>query len=92
MTFVLAKGLLVTIRYDELRAFERLRRAAPQAGRGHGHRLALFGLLDAVVERLADLLEHTGEEVQEVSPAIFSRPKGGAVRGRCSPTWPAPSR
>jgi magnesium transporter len=36
----------------------------------------LFNLLDAVVERLADLLEHTGESVEVVSAAIFARPKG----------------
>jgi magnesium transporter len=75
VTFVLAKGLLITIRYAELRAFDLF------AERAHSLEVAsssscLFNLLDAVVERLADLLEHTGETVEGVSTAIFSRPKG----------------
>jgi magnesium transporter len=75
VTFVLAKGLLITIRYAELKAFDLF------AERAHSLDVAsssscLFNLLDAVVERLADLLEHTGEAVETVSAAIFSRPKG----------------
>ena len=37
----------------------------------------MLNLLDAVVERLADLLETIGERVEAVSEAIFRRPKGG---------------
>src|SRR6185436_16658573 len=37
---------------------------------------ALFGLLDAVIERLATILEQTGDRVEAVSEAIFHRPKG----------------
>jgi magnesium transporter len=75
VTFVLAKGLLITIRYAELRAFDLF------AERAHSLEVAsssscLFNLLDAVVERLADLLETTGETVEGVSASIFSRPKG----------------
>ena len=75
VTFVLAKGLLITIRYAELKAFDLF------AERAHSLEVAsssscLFNLLDAVVERLADLLEHTGEAVETVSAAIFARPKG----------------
>jgi magnesium transporter len=75
VTFVLANGRLITLRYDELRAFqlygERAPAATPQSGV-----TVLFGLLDAVVERLADLLEHSAAEVEAVSEAIFRRPKG----------------
>ena len=75
VTFVLAQGLLITIRYAELKAFDLF------ADRAHSLGVAsssscLFNLLDAVVERLADLLENTGEAVEGVSGAIFSRPKG----------------
>jgi magnesium transporter len=75
VTFVLASGLLITIRYAELRAFDLF------AERAHSLEVAsssscLFNLLDAVVERLADLLETTGETVEGVSASIFSRPKG----------------
>src|SRR3954471_2883185 len=56
VTFVLAKGVLVTIRYDDLRAFSLFAERAPGLGVTSGT-MALLGLLDAVVERLADLLE-----------------------------------
>jgi magnesium transporter len=75
VTFVLTKGLLVTIRYDELRAFSVFAIRAPSAGLVSGTS-ALFGLLDAVVERLADILETQGAAVQAASVAIFRRMKG----------------
>jgi magnesium transporter len=75
VTFVLTHGMLVTIRYDDLRAFALFAERAPGLGIAAGT-AALLNLLDAVVERLADLLEHSGEEVENVSEAIFRRPKG----------------
>jgi len=75
VTFILAKGILITIRYEDLRAFALFAERAPELKIDSGS-TALVGLLDAVVERLADLLEHAGEEVESVSDAIFRRPKG----------------
>jgi magnesium transporter len=75
VTFVLVKGLLVTIRYEDLRAFSVFAIRAPQAGLASGTS-ALFGLLDAVVERLAEILETQGAAVQAASVAIFKRMKG----------------
>ena len=73
VTFVLAKGLLITIRYDDLRAFSVFAERAPAAGLASGSS-ALLGLLDAVIERLADVLETGGDAVQAASAAIFNRP------------------
>jgi magnesium transporter len=75
VTFVLAKGLLITIRYHDLKAFDLFAERVQGLGVTSGT-LCLFNLLDAVVERLADLLEHTSAGVEAVSTAIFSRPKG----------------
>jgi magnesium transporter len=75
VTFVLAKGRLITLRYDELRAFQLFAGRAPALQPQSGTNV-LFGLLDAVVERLADLLEHSAQEVEQVSESIFRRPKG----------------
>jgi magnesium transporter len=74
VTFVLAKGVLVTIRYDELRAFTVFAERARASGLTSGSS-ALLGLLDAVVERLADVLEAQGEAVETASAAIFNRPQ-----------------
>jgi magnesium transporter len=75
VTFVLAKGLLITLRYNELRAFQLYTERAPALHPQSGSQV-LFGLLDAGIERLADLLEHCDDEVEGVSEAIFRRPKG----------------
>ena len=79
VTFVLAKRRLVTIRYAEPRAFLAY---AAQAGRDsdfcHSGVDAFVGLLDALVDRMADILEKTSAEVELTSADIF-RPtrKGG---------------
>jgi magnesium transporter len=75
VTFVLAAGLLVTIRYDEIKAFDLFAERAHALGVASASS-CLLNLLDAVVERLADLLERSGAEVEAVSQAIFARPKG----------------
>jgi magnesium transporter len=80
VTFVLAKGMLITIRYDALRAFDLFAERAQGLDVASGTS-CLFNLLDAVVERLADLLEQTGENVERVSAAIFRRPKGAQFQG-----------
>jgi magnesium transporter len=76
VTFVLARGRLITIRYEELRAFTLFTERATVLEVDTGTSV-FFHLLDAVVERLADLLEHSDAEVEGVSEAIFRRPKGG---------------
>jgi magnesium transporter len=75
VTFVLTKSLLVTIRYDELRAFSVFASHAPAADRASGAP-ALLGLLDAVVQRVAEVLEQQGDRVEAASAAIFDRPQG----------------
>jgi magnesium transporter len=75
VTFVLAKGVLITIRYDAIRAFDLFSERARALGVASGSS-CLFNLLDAVVERLADILERSDAEVQRVSESIFARPKG----------------
>jgi magnesium transporter len=78
-TFVLAKGMLVTLRYEDLRAFTVYARRVATEAEASGVAI-LFGLLDAVVERLAQVLDHTGHEVETASTAIFERPPGGNFR------------
>ncbi|WP_068879390.1 magnesium transporter CorA family protein [Phenylobacterium sp. CCH12-B4] len=79
VTFVLAKGLLVTLRYEELKAFSIFAERAPESDFASGT-AALLGLMDAIVERLARTLDDMGDKVQIASNAIFNRPKGGNFR------------
>ena len=75
VTFVLQKGVLTTLRYADLRAF------SIYAGRARADTdgaQALLGLLDAVIERLAQGLDGLGDKTSEVSATIFRRPPSNA--------------
>lgn len=75
ITFVLADGRLITIRYIEPRAFtvfdQQLERDPASCSTGVGVMLAL---LDVVIDRLADILERAVAEVEALSTEVFSRP------------------
>ena len=75
VTFVLSKGLLIDLRYTDLRAFTAFAGRAPASGGGSGSAL-LLGLLDAVVERLAEILEQTGAAVEAASITTFRKGAG----------------
>jgi magnesium transporter len=72
VTFILAAHRLVTVRYDEPKPFQivgnKLARACPEKISGDA---VLVDLLDAVVDRAADILERIGMEVDQVSHEIF---------------------
>ncbi|MDZ4369996.1 MAG: magnesium transporter CorA family protein [Phenylobacterium sp.] len=79
VTFVLAKDVLVTLRYHDFRAFTVFSGRACAEPDAVGGSIFL-GLLDAVVERLAQVLDETGHRVEAASVAIFERPKAGDFR------------
>ena len=79
VTFVLAGGRLVTLRYSEFRAFSIFSERARESDTNTGGAAAL-GLLDAVLERLARILDDVGGDVEGVSTAIFKRPPNGNFR------------
>ena len=72
VTFILSGHRLVTVRYDEPRPFlivgAKLGRTCPAGATGE---TVLMDLLDAVVDRAADILERIGSEVDQVSHDIF---------------------
>jgi magnesium transporter len=72
--FVLTKDRLVTVRYvtpKPVRAFQQ------HARREHSlvqdSLTALYGILDAIVDRLADELESAGLEIEKISAHIFAK-------------------
>lgn len=70
VTFILVHNLLVTVRYDDLKAFNIY--AARPGGHEPDRGVELFlGLMDAVVERLAETLEHTSAQVEACAVEIF---------------------
>ncbi len=72
VTFVLAGNRLVTIRYHEPRAFKTFPMRAERADLDcTGGQTILVALLEAIVDRLADLLERASREVIAISKDIF---------------------
>jgi magnesium transporter len=72
VTFILSGHRLITVRYDEPRPFmivgTKLARVCPAGINGES---VLMELLDAVIDRAADILERIGVEVDRVSRDIF---------------------
>ena len=72
ITFILSNHRLVTVRYDAPKPFalveNKLARGTPHGLTGEG---VLLELLDAVIDRCADILERAGADVDQVSHDIF---------------------
>ena len=81
VTFVLAGHRLLTVRYDEPRPFAlvaaKLARTCPKTVSGES---IFLDLLDAVIDRTADILEKTSSEVDTVSHQIFEPTERRAKR------------
>jgi len=81
VTFILSAHRLVTVRYDEPRPFvlveNKLARNCPAGITGE---MVLMELLDAVIDRNADILERAGSEMDAISHQIFE-PEGAARTG-----------
>ncbi|HEY7248737.1 MAG TPA: magnesium transporter CorA family protein [Xanthobacteraceae bacterium] len=77
ITFILSGHRLITVRYEEPRPFmivgNKLARVCSPAVTGES---VLMDLLDAVIDRTADILERIGGEVDQISHDIFE-PEGG---------------
>jgi magnesium transporter len=72
VTFILAGHRLVTVRYDIPKPFALVEhKLARSCGPGITGEMVLMELLDAVIDRCADILERAGSEVDQVSHDIF---------------------
>ncbi|TRW14607.1 magnesium transporter CorA family protein [Glacieibacterium frigidum] len=76
VSFVLTPAHLVTVRYASPRAFETIKAHAERAPLLTADPGAvLLTLLDAIVDRLADILEHVGGDLDRISGSTFKRAK-----------------
>jgi magnesium transporter len=74
LTFILAGDRLVTVRYADplpFRAFATYALRHPGAS-GDGY-AAFIGLLEAIIDRIADVLEAAGADLDRLSREVFSR-------------------
>jgi magnesium transporter len=77
VTFVLTRERLVTVRYAEPKPFQAyVAHLKRQPGLCRSPAAALVFLLDAVVERAADILESVAGEVDEVRSGVFRKSPG----------------
>lgn len=71
--FVLSENLLITVRFEALTAFDTFsgvaRGTAPEV---------LAGLIDAIIDRIADVLEHIAAELDTLSHRLF---RTGPING-----------
>ncbi len=82
--FVLSRDCLMTVRFADLPVFDQFaERFNAKDGRAAnaapGSVSAFVGLLEAVVDRLADVLEHVGADLDGLSRRVF-RPERGNTR------------
>ena len=73
ITFVLRNNQLVTVRYADpkpFRLFERLC-TRPTANNFTSGEKVMLGLLEAIIDRLAQLLDTTGDEIDQISREVF---------------------
>lgn len=83
VTFILTPKAVVTVRYDRPKSFELFAARACKAqgsqslGTPEG---VLLGLFDSVIDKVADILELVGSEVDQLSAIIFRRVGAQAYR------------
>ena len=92
VTFILAGHRLVTVRYDAPKPFllveNKLARGCPAGITGE---MVLMELLDAVIDRNADILERAGGDMDNISHSIFE-PDGDGPHRACQALFRNPDR
>ena len=73
--FVLSQDRLITIRFTEFMTFETVARRVSSPGQTCGADAILTLLMEAMVDRLADMLERLGSELDTLSNRIFHASK-----------------
>jgi magnesium transporter len=74
VSFILTERALVTVRYDEPRSFAMFtQRACKPGGCGHSPDAVLDGLLEAIIDRAAEILGRVGDQIEELSRSVFER-------------------
>jgi magnesium transporter len=83
VSFVLSNKTLVTVRYHDPRAFTTFPTRAAKVSMGcETGEGVLVALLEAVVDRLADILERDGREIDAISRQVFRRSNGTPTKAQ----------
>lgn len=71
VTFILTAGPLVTVRYSEPQSFQNYIARHERYGKCHNGICVMLGLVEAIVDRVADILENCGREIDGMSGTLF---------------------
>lgn len=83
ITFILTPTRLITLRYADPRSFQMFSaQFAKQAGAMSSGSMVLIGLLEAIVDRFADILERVGLNIDSLSQDIFVANSGAPGKGQ----------
>jgi magnesium transporter len=83
VTFILTRGILVTNRYVDTKPFRDFASYAERNGAScHSGAAILAGLVEASIQRIADVLERVGSDLDAMSGSIFNRATGRAPPSR----------
>jgi magnesium transporter len=81
--FILSKDFLVTIRFEQLPAFATFKERVLKSHVVHPNSYCVFGaLMETVVDRIADVLESVGTELDDISHRVFRPPAKGGKHSR----------
>jgi magnesium transporter len=83
VTFILASNRVITVRYHEPKAFQTFPLRAGKSNLGCvDAETTLVALLETIIDRLADILERAGHEIDGVSQSIFQRRNSRPIASR----------
>ncbi|MCC9620232.1 magnesium/cobalt transporter CorA [Thalassospira sp. MA62] len=76
ITFILVKKTLITLRYADPIPFKTfVRRVGRNASLASSAEVALLGLLEQIVDRLADVMEQAAADIENLSNQVFTNPE-----------------
>lgn len=82
-TFAVGEQKIVTLRYDDMKAFRQFLSVAPKPESGCGTPAGIFnGLLEAFIGRTADVLEHIAQSVDRINGEIFTRKPSARLQAK----------
>jgi magnesium transporter len=83
VSFVLMHDKLVTIRYIDPQPFKTFALRCERGSLGPQRaEMVLMNLLDVIIDRMADVLERAGAEIETLSKEIFQPPEGTVLQSR----------
>jgi magnesium transporter len=82
VTFIIRNGMLVTLRYDEPRAFDLfINRIVKPAVCGATGEQVLGALMETIIDRSAEILRAIGERIDEITAEVFDSKRQLSRRG-----------